>query len=125
MNKGEALHNFWAQFLPAYDENTVPPIDEVTFPYITYETSTDNFGNTLSLTGNLWYRSSTMHSWREISAKAEEIANTIDNGQMYEIDGGGMLITRRSPFAQRMSEPSDDTIRRIMIQINVEFLTTN
>ena len=122
MNKDQALYNFWAQFLPSYDENTVPPIDEVTFPYLTYESATDNFGNILSLSASLWYR--TM-SWVGISSKADQIAETIANGYIMPIDGGGMLITRRSPFAQRMSEPSDDTIRRIMIQINVEFLTTN
>ena len=120
MNKDQALYNFWAQFLPAYDENTVPPIDEVTFPYLTYESATDNFGNTLSLSASLWYRSM---SWVGISSKADQIAETIANGYIMPIDGGGMVITRRSPFAQRMSEPSDDTIRRIMIQINVEFLT--
>ena len=122
MNKEEALQNFWAQFPPAYDENSVPPINEMEFPYLTYETAADNYGNTLALSASLWYFS---HIWTGITQKAEEIANTIANGYIMPIDGGGMLITRRSPFAQRMSEPSDETIRRIMIQINVEFLTIN
>jgi hypothetical protein len=34
-----------------------------------------------------------------------------------------LYISKGSPFAQRMKEPSDDMVRRIYININAEFLT--
>jgi hypothetical protein len=33
-------------------------------------------------------------------------------------------IQRGIPFAQRMSDPTDDTIRRIVLQITAEFITS-
>lgn len=120
MDKAQALHYFWSSFgLPAWDENTVP--ESATLPYITYETSTDSFENTISLSASIWYRSM---SWTEISRKAEEIAAHIANmyPQTIKIDNGRLYISKGTPFAQRMSDP-DKNIRRILINIEVEFLT--
>ena len=121
MTKAQALHEFWASFgLPAYDENTVPIDAQI--PRITYSVSTDSFENTLFLSANLWYKST---SWKEISEKAEEIAERIGvNGYTIKaIDNGYLWIVKGTPFAQRMSDPSDDSIRRIYINIIAEFLT--
>ena len=76
MNKMQALQSFWSSFgLKAYDETSVP--DNAQLPYITYEVSSNDFGNTLAQTASLWYRSS---SWSEITAKEQEIANFITRG---------------------------------------------
>lgn len=129
MNKMQALHAFWKGFgLRAYDENSVPEyIDDgeenqikLEPPYITYESASDTFGNMLAQTASLWYRSS---SWAEITEKEQEIADFITRGgRMIAYDGGALWIQRASPWAQRLSEPSDETIRRIVLNVTVEFL---
>lgn len=121
MDKAQALHDFWSSFgLPAYDQYGVP--DDAEFPYITYEVATDSFGNTVPLTASLWYRSS---SWKEITIKTEEVAERIGkNGyQIKAIDGGYVWITKGSVFAQRLNDASDDMVKRMYLNISVEFLT--
>jgi hypothetical protein len=119
MNKVQALHEFWSEFgLKAYDENSVP--DNAPLPYITYEASVDDFGNGLAQTANLWYRSS---SWADITAKEQEIANYITRGgRMIKYDQGAIWIQKASPWAQRFEEEGDDMIRRIILNVMVEFL---
>ena len=119
MNKIQALHSFWNSFnLKAYDEYSVP--DNAVLPYITYEVSNSDFGKTLVQTASLWYRSS---SWSEITAKEQEIANFITRGgRMIKYDDGAIWIQKASPWAQRMDDPSDELIRRIVLNVTVEFL---
>lgn len=119
MNKIQTLHSFWSGFgLPAYDESSVP--DGAQLPYITYEVSSDDFGNSLPQSASLWYRSS---SWADITAKEQQIADYITRGgRMIAFDGGSLWLRKSNPWAQRMAEPSDDTIRRIVLSVNVEFL---
>lgn len=131
MDKAQAIHNFWSSFgLPAYDETDVP--DKIynpstgeeeppQMPYITYHVGTDSLGATVSLYASLWYKST---SWAEISRKAEEIAQAIV--KMYppsiQLDKGRLYIYKSTPFAQRMADP-DETIRRIYLNCEAEFLT--
>ena len=121
MDKAQAIHNFWGGFdIPAYDENTVP--DDAPLPRITYSVSTDSFNNVVPLSANLWYKST---SWKEITEKSEEIAREIGatGYRIDAIDEGYLWIVKGTPFAQRLSDPTDGTIRRIYINILVEFLT--
>ena len=119
MNKIQALNAFWNGFqLKAYDETSVP--DGAELPYITYEVSSDDFGGTLAQTASLWYRSS---SWSEITAKEQEIADFITRGgRMIKYNQGAMWIAKGTPWAQRMGDPSDDLIRRIVLNVQIEFL---
>ena len=119
MNKIQALDAFWNSFTwPAFDESSVP--DKTPTPYITYEVSDDNFGNKVMRSASLWYRSS---SWEDITKKEQEIANSITRGgKMVPYDGGALLIQKGSPWAQRMSEPSDWMMRRIVLNVTYEFL---
>lgn len=122
MDKAQAIHQFWSSFgLPAYDENTIP--NNAIMPYITYNVSTDALNGILNLYANLWYDS---YSWKEITNKADEIAEAIGKNGFYsiKIDNGYLWLTLDSPFAQRMSEPGSDSIRRIFLMINAEFLTS-
>ena len=122
MTKDEAIYSFYSGFgLPAYDENTVP--EGSALPYITYSVSTDSIGNMVILSASLWYRST---SWGAIQDKADEIAADLGyGGKIIKIDNGYLWLTKGSPFAQRMSEPSDKMVRRIALNINAEFLTEN
>lgn len=119
MNKMQTLNAFWNSFgLKAYDENTVP--DNAQLPYITYEASSDDFGNKIAQTASLWYRSS---SWADITAKEEQISEFISRGGInVSYNGGSMWIQKASPWAQRMDDPSDEMIRRIVLNVTIEFL---
>lgn len=116
MDKWQAIQSFWEGFdIPAYDQNSVP--DDAVAPYITYEAKTADFENALPLSGSIWYRSS---SWRDISKKADQIADSLK--KIIKIDGGYLFITRGSPFAQRLNDPND-TVKRVYINLMVEFYT--
>jgi len=121
MNKAQALQQFWSSFgLPAYDQYTVPQSAQT--PYITYSVSETDFDYTSALTASLWYRSS---SWEEITLKSYEISKNISRGgKVIPIDDGKVWIYRGSPFSQRMSDV-DDTVRRIIINITVEYFTND
>lgn len=121
MDKAQSIHSFWSGFgIPAYDENTVP--DGAKKPYITYNYSEDDLGNPVSSYGSIWYYDS---GWAAITAKVKEIDNALSHGgAMIPIDGRGFTwIQKGHPFAQRMSDDSDDMIRRMYINLMVEFLS--
>lgn len=120
MDKWQSIHAFWSSFgIPAYDESSVP--QDAQMPYITYNASTAAIGGLVFLSASLWYMS---FSWEGISKKASEIEDYIINMHppTILIDEGRVYITRSFPFAQRMSD-EDDRVRRILLNINVEFLT--
>lgn len=119
MDKMQAYHDFWSSFgWAAYNETSVP--DTATLPYITYEVSVDSFDNGLALTASLWDRSS---SWATVVAKEKEIAQYITRGgTIKRYDGGAMWVRKGTPWAQRMSEAGDENIRRIVLNLAVEFI---
>ena len=120
MTKEQAIQDFWSSFgLPAYDSQTVP--QNAVMPYITYDVYTSRFEDVVTLSASIWYYST---SWKAISDKASEIARYIGTGfQVKKVDGGYMWITQGAPFAQRMSDPADEMIRRIYLITQAEFLT--
>lgn len=117
-DKWTALHTFFNSFgITAYDENTVP--EEASFPYMTYEAAISDFDNfKVPITASLWYLS---NSWEGVSQKAEEISNAIGGGYGVRYTGGRLWITKENPFAQRMGEPSNEMVRRIVLQLGAEF----
>lgn len=121
MDKEQAIHAFWSSFeIPAYDENTVP--DNAEMPYITYNVVINNVGGVTLLTASVWYRST---SWAEISTKVDEIGEKLALNGFYSarLDNGIMWLVQGTPFAQRMSDPEDDMIRRYYLNVTAEFLT--
>lgn len=121
MWKEHAIHQFWSSFgIPAYDSTTVD--EDAEMPYITYDVSTGSIGDFILLTGSIWYRSD---GWTAVTQKAHEIEEylTTMSPPAIKIDGGRAYFTKGAPFSQRISEPNDDTVRRIYIQVNAEFLT--
>lgn len=120
MDKEQAVHEFWSSFgLMAYDENTVP--DDAVMPYITYSVSTGRLEDVLPLNASLWYHST---AWDDISIKSNEIADYIGyGGRILPLDTGYMYVVMGTPFSQRMSDSPSQDIRRIYINILVEFFT--
>jgi len=130
MDKAQALHLFWSSFkLPAISEESaydtvLMETLGIDFPYITYEFAATNFdGGAQMLNGSLWYRG---RSWRDAEAKAKEICSFIGYGGfiLRPVDGGyiRIQIPANSIAYRRVSDP-DDSIRRIIITISVEFMT--
>lgn len=120
MNKAQSIHDFWSGFkIPAYDENSVP--DNATFPYITYSVVTDSLDYVALLTASIWYRSS---SWEDVTLKSMEISEALKDGVVIKLDKGYTYLYRGTPFAQRVKD-NDDMIRRIYLNVNVEYLTNN
>lgn len=122
MDKFQAIHSFWSSFgLPAFDEGTVPTGNaKPAMPYITYDVVFSGFGTPVAMSASIWHYSS---SWMQITAKFSEIEAFIGRGgKILPCDGGAIWIKPGSPFAQRMSDPND-MIRRILINIEAEFLT--
>lgn len=121
MDKEQVLHSFWSSFgVPAYDENSVPDAKKNAFPYITYEVQTDNIDHVVSLHASIWDRSS---SWATVTNLQREIEKKISYGSLIlKCKGGYAYITRGTPFSMRLAD-EDDSIKRIYINIQVEFLT--
>ena len=119
MDKAQAWHSFLSGFgWTAYDENTVP--DEAGDEYITYESAEANLGKQVLLSASLWKRST---SWKAITQKAHEIAQSLGyGGTTVPFEGGVIFITQGNPFAQRL-QGEDDATRRILLNFSVEFLS--
>ena len=123
MDKYQALHTFWSGFdVPAYDQSSVPK--DATFPRLTYSVSTsDIVSGPVSMTASLWYYG---ESWADISRKTDQIASQIGmGGTVCLYDNGALWVKRGSNFSQRMSDPEDINIRRVVLQIEAEFLSAN
>lgn len=123
MTKEAALQAFFSGFeIPAYQEDAVPTgQDKPEYPYLTYEVATDDFGEELPISVNLWYRST---SWTAANAKAREISDEITRGgTVVMCDDGGIWIKRGTPFIRSMGDDSDNMIRRKILNITLEFLT--
>ena len=122
MTKAAAIYQFWNSFgLTSYEENSVP--DDAAFPYITYQLVTDSFDREIPITASLWYRS---ESWTAINSKTEEISQKISRGgKIIPCDGGAIWLKRGQPFAQSMSDESDELIKRKYLNITAEFMTAD
>lgn len=118
MNKEQALHQFFNSFgVPAYDEGTVP--DNAPDTRITYSVAIDNYDAICPLNVSIWDRS---ESWGKVTELSHSIAQRLNEMGRIRIDDGLVYLTRGTPFAQRMTD-SDKSIRRIVININAQFLT--
>lgn len=122
MRKSQAIHQFWSSFgLKAYDEYTVPTGDgKPDFPYITYSVSESAIDEPVSMSASVWYRSS---SWTDIEQKTNQICERIKFMNAIKIDDGYITIVGGTPFAQRMDDPSDDLVRRMILNVTVEYFT--
>lgn len=134
MTKDEALYQFFNSFgLRGYPSTAVPTYEELVedgviqdgesqFPYLTYTPVFDSWGNPVSLTVNLWYRTT---SEAEPSAKAQELADALGGGKYIPCDGGAILLHRGSPWCQSLTDNTDPRIKRRYINITAEYLTLN
>ena len=120
MHKVDAIDKFFKSFgLPAYDQNTVK--STIKLPYKTYDAPVSP-GDEVSLTASIWYQG---REWTEIRRKADEISTAIGIcGKVIPVDDGYIWIKRGTPFAQPVGD-ENEKIRRIVLNIIVEYLTEN
>ena len=120
MDKWQAQYSFWSSFgVPAYEESAVPKLDEVTFPYITYQAMSATFDNLAFPNANIWSRSS---SWEEADALSDLIENRIKSGgAKIPYDNGILWVTADDVFSRSMADPDDDMIRRKLLSVTLHF----
>lgn len=118
-SKWKGLHGFWSSFgIPAYDASAVP--DDAQMPYITYTGIVAGFEDVIPIEGHIWYHST---SWAEASEKADEIAAAVSPHRLVQLgDREYLFLAKGSPFAQRMAD-TDDTVKRVYINIMAEYFT--
>ena len=119
LNKWTAQKVYWSSFgFPAYEENTVP--DDAVMPYLTYQAVNGQLGGVPNASANLYYKGT---SWAKIMQEVDQMEKAIDR-QLF-IEGGIMKV--RKPlqnFAQPMPE-NDKKVRRMLLTVEIEFLTVN
>lgn len=120
MTKAEAVYAFFSSFgIPAYESGSVP--DGAGFPRITYDLVTGDYGQEVSFSGSLWYRSDSLAA---ISDKTDEIAKKITlGGILLPCDRGHIHLYCGTPWAQMMGDPDDEKIRRNLLNFTARFNT--
>lgn len=128
INKFAALKTYWSYFgLPAYEDSTVPELVpdgkggliKLVPPYITFEVATGSLDGVIPLSASVWYRG---NSWAPVMEKVSSMEPFID--RQIKIEGGYLKVRRSiTNFAQPMSDPSDDQIRRMRLNVEAEFLS--
>lgn len=121
MTKAAALQKFFSSFgIPAYVSTSVP--DDAEPPYLTYTYVSTAFGNEpVSLTVNLWYRTT---SEAIPNAKAQELSEAIGyGGKLLPCDEGYIWLKRDTTTS--LDDPEDSTIKRRYINVTAEYLTFN
>jgi hypothetical protein len=124
MTKDRALFEWFQQFgMPFYPVTALPPAKEITFPYGTYEPVFGYNGDITYPTVNIYYLT---ESEVTPNKKAAEIGEVIGmGGTLVKCDEGLMWIKRGSPFVQGINDPDNSNIKRRLISIAIEFITTD
>ena len=124
-DKWQAQYNFWAEFgIPAYEQNSVPDVDDREYPYITYEAASSGFDEDVPVNASIWTRS---ESWAQADGLADAIYNVLaDGGKWVEYSDarfaqGRICITASEPFAESMSDPDDGMIKRKLLNVILHY----
>ena len=132
MNKQQAYNAFWSGFgVLAFEENSVPDDDTIQsmidaglakakYPYITYQVLTDSLDYAVSPTASIWDKNT---SWERSDLLSNAIAKKIAEMTPIKLDEGRMFIATGTPYSQHMDEEGDTSIRRIVLNLQVEFFT--
>lgn len=127
MDRWQAQYNFWSQFgVPAYEENSVPDLKELTFPYITYEAAVGGFGDTIPISASIWDKVRDGYSALEtLDTLSDAIEDVIVNSFPRNYDNGKYRVWKEGSWSENMSDPDDDKIKRKRLSVNFEFMDFN
>lgn len=132
MNKQQAYYDFWSRFgVLAFEENAVPNEETIQdmiaagkakakYPYITYQVLIDDMDGVLVPTASIWDKNT---SWQRVDELANTISEYISRMPTIKLDNGRMYIYKGSPFAQHEGNDDDNTVKRNILNVGVEFLT--
>lgn len=118
MDKWQAQESYWASFgYPAYNELTVR--EDAQMPYITYQLVNGVLDGICTASGSLYMRGT---SWAKICQAVTAMEKLAD--RQIPIDGGVMKVRKPiANFAQPLNEPSDSKVRRMVLTVEIEFIT--
>ena len=121
MDKWQAQYQFWSQFgPPAYEENTVPDRNDVTYPYIIYQAAAGGFDELVPITASVVDRNP---SWINVDTLADQIEHHIRTTGPEDYDRGKYRVyIGDTTFAQNMGDPDDDLIKRKLLNVMFEFM---
>lgn len=124
MDRWQALNQFWSSFgVPAYEENSVPDLRDLTFPYITYQATVGGWDEPVAVTASIWDKNT---SWANVDELSDTIERAIRLADPVRYDGGMYRVwIGDTPFAQNMGDPDNDRIRRKVLNVNFEFMQIN
>ena len=119
--KQAAIQAFMESFgMPAYSAASVP--DDARMPYITYTAPDGMWGDDdTAVQADIWMRTG---SEAAANAKAAEVgARLARGGVLLACDGGAVWPKRGRPFSQPIRDV-DATVKRRLVNIQAEYLTT-
>lgn len=122
MTQEAALHQFFSGFsIPAHDASNVPA--DVIFPYLTYTPVSGSWGDSASITVNVYYYGTTN---ADVNAKARDLSVAIGAGGVCLPSDDGMIWLKRGvPWSQALRDEADPNIRRRYINVTADFITQN
>lgn len=118
MTEIAAIINYFSNFATCYPSDAVP--DDPKYPYLTVEPRIGFFddGN-VPVQVQLWHRT---ESDADVNAIVRDIGRDIDYGGMpVPCDGGWVWIKRGSPFVVPVTVTDDDSIKRRLINVSLEY----
>lgn len=120
--KAAAIQGFLSGFgIPAYAAASVP--DDASEPYLTYNLVDGAWGDAeQAMQVDIWYYGD---GEAALNAKVQEISNAIGlSGVLLRCDAGCIWVKRGSPFAQAVTESTDDRMKRRYVNIDLEYFTS-
>lgn len=131
MNKQQAYSEFWNGFgVLAFEENSAPAVSDVKsiakslgLPediWIAYQVIVDDIGHPVYPTASIYSKST---SWERVDLLTNTISERIQKMNTIKLDDGRMFITKGSPFAQHQLESEELSIRRVILNLGIEFFT--
>ena len=122
MDKQQALNRFWTEAtgLPAYEELNIPETADVDSGYCTYQTIVDALDSPVFPLGHIWMRKV---SWEALDIILKHVEAHIEGGRLIPMDSGRLFICKGSPFAQRVEDESDNSIKGYLINIQAEYFS--
>lgn len=124
---GKAYNKFFNSICLAFQENNVPSETvgvagekiPVVMPYLTYQVIDTNNREQSTMQVNVWSKSS---SYKELYSIVDKIEDSVGEGVVINFGEGrgGIILHKGLPFAQNINDPDSPTIKRAVINLEVQ-----
>lgn len=120
MDKNEAIYTFFNSLgASAYPVGNVPDVQELTYPYITYENVNGSLGRTATSSVSVWFKT---NSERVMNAFINNIITKLDSGVNIACEGGSVFISCDGTWMSLL-DVEDDNIKRKTATFEIMFNT--